>query len=325
MEKYEIERLRSINIEEVAERLGLEVKRHKCLCCFHNERNPSMVFNLRKNTYCCYSCGAHGDVIDLVMQVLNKGFKEACEWLGSPLLLPQRGRDLNPGREDKSSPLWGDKRGAFSPSRYSQYFEHPWLSPEACHFLFDERKLNPRVVRWCRLNSYRDKQGIHWLQIPYYDIEGKLVCIQSRNLSPPKQGGPRFRFPSGESCHLYGQQIIPKLRPDTPIWIAEGPSDTWALLSSSRAAVGIPSATLLKPNDLLPLAGRECHIYPDKDAAGESLYQKLLSAANSIGFCLIRHELPEGCKDYSDFFMRQKQSPHLSSPKGGGMTIRSQG
>lgn len=302
MEKYEIERLRSLNIEEVAERLGLEVKRHKCLCCFHNERNPSMVFNLRKNTYCCYSCGAHGGTIDLVMHVLNKGFVEACQWLGSPLLLPHRGRDLNPGREDKSSTPWGDKRGAFSPSRYSRFFEHPWLSPEACHFLFDERKLNPRVVRWCRLNSYKD-----WLQIPYYSTDNHLIGIQRRYMGhDPEQ--PRFRFPSGESCHLYNQQILAKLRPDTPIWIAEGPSDTWALLSSSKAAVGIPSATLLKPNDLLPLAGRECHIYPDKDAAGEMLYQRLLSAANSIGFCVIRHTLPEGCKDYSEYFCRQKCS-----------------
>ncbi len=315
MEKYEIERLRSLNIEEVAEQLGLEVKGHKCLCCFHNERNPSMVFNLRKNTYCCYSCGAHGGTIDLVMHVLNMGFLEACHWLGGPSFQEEGKRIKEKGKMDVSIPDPSLLRpNSFSPTRYLRFFEHPWLSPEACHFLFDQRHLDPRVVRWCRLNSYQDKQGIHWLQIPYYDIAGKLVGVQSRNLDyhPPKQGergGLRFRFPSGESCHLYNQQVIPMLRPDEPIWIAEGPSDTWAMLSAGHKAVGIPSATLLKPNDLLPLAGRECHVYPDKDDAGEMLYQRLLSAANGIGFCLIRHTLPEGCKDYSDYFCKRNPLP----------------
>ena len=90
MEKYELQKLRDLPIEGVAERLGLEVKKHKCLCPFHNDHHASMSFKVSKNTYRCFVCGASGGPIDLVMRYLHLDFKEACRWLqtlsGSPCL-----------------------------------------------------------------------------------------------------------------------------------------------------------------------------------------------------------------------------------------------
>lgn len=294
MDKFEIQKLRELPIEGVAERLGLTIKHRRCLCQFHEDHTPSM--SLKGSTFRCWSCGAHGGTIDLTMQVLGKNFLESCEWLANEhnIIIC----------DYKAPPIGEAGRGSsFDASRYSRYFDHPWLSPDSCKFLFAVRHLHPAVVKFCRLNSFRD-----WLQIPYYDQHGKLIGIQRRYMgTDPSQ--PRFRFMQGERINLYNQQVISMLRPDEPIYLAEGPSDTWALLSSGKKAVAISSATLLNPNDLLPLAGRECHIYPDKDTAGESLYQKLLSAANDIGFCLIRHELPEGCKDFSDYWVSVNSLP----------------
>ena len=81
MEKYEIEKLRDLPIEGVAERLGLRVSRHKALCPFHDDHSPSLSFSVRRNTYRCFVCGASGDSISLVMRHLNLDFKEACRWL----------------------------------------------------------------------------------------------------------------------------------------------------------------------------------------------------------------------------------------------------
>ena len=41
------------------------------------------------------------------------------------------------------------------------------------------------------------------------------------------------------------------------------------------------------------------------DEAGERLYRQLLNAANEIGACLIRDELPEGCKDFGQWWASQ--------------------
>lgn len=292
MDRFELQKLRELPIEAVAERLGIKVTRHRSLCCFHNEHTASLCYNVAKNTFRCFSCGAHGGVIDLAMHMLGKPFADACRWLAD-----ENNIILTEYKPSEPLPPSGTPK-PFDASRYQRHFEHPWLSPDACRFLFGVRHLHPAVVRFCRLNSFRD-----WLQIPYYNQQGELIGIQRRYMgTDPSQ--PRFRFQQGESCHLYNQQVIPMLQADEPIHIAEGPSDTWALLSSGRKAVGIPSATLVKPNDLLPLAGREVHMFPDADPAGESAYQKLVSAANDIGFCLVRHDLPEGCKDFSDYWVK---------------------
>ena len=78
IERYDIEKLRNLPIESVAQRLGLRVERHKSLCPFHDDSHPSLSFSTRRNTFRCFACGASGGVIDLVMRYLNKDFKEAC-------------------------------------------------------------------------------------------------------------------------------------------------------------------------------------------------------------------------------------------------------
>ena len=79
MERYDIDKLRSLPCEGVAQRLGMKVQHHKALCPFHNDHTPSMTFKGSK--FRCWSCGASGNAIDLVMRHLNLDFKTACRWL----------------------------------------------------------------------------------------------------------------------------------------------------------------------------------------------------------------------------------------------------
>ena len=83
MEKYELQKLRDLPIEGVAERLGLRVTRHKALCPFHDDHHASMSFKVSKNTFRCFVCGASGGTIDLVMRHLHMDFKAACRWLAN--------------------------------------------------------------------------------------------------------------------------------------------------------------------------------------------------------------------------------------------------
>ena len=312
MDKNELQKLRDLPIEGVAERLGLEVKRHKCLCPFHNDHHASMSFKVSRNTYRCFVCGASGGPIDLVMRYLNKPFLDACRWLN---LSP----DPSPSREGRAgttkSPLYleGDRgRFSFDASRYERFFERPWLNDEARRFLFDERRLDPRVVAWCRLTSWKDKQGVPWLQTPYYDREGRLVGIQNRNLV--KGATPRFRFPQGSECTIYNLPVLNLLKPGETLFITEGCSDCWAMLSAGHKAIAIPPATLLtkKDKELLssldssPAQGRSGGVsfamFPDNDAPGERLFLQLKEVLPS----LVRHQLPVGCKDFSDYYVRCK-------------------
>ena len=201
---------------------------------------------------------------------------------------------------------------SFDASRYSRYFERPFLNEEAQKFLFEERRLDERVVRWCRLTSWKDKQGVPWLQIPYYNQEGRLVGVQNRNLI--KGALPRFRFPSGSQCGIYNLPVLNRLRPGDALWITEGSSDCWAMLSAGHKAIAIPSATLLTRKDVELLnalstspqgedgRGLSFHMFPDRDAPGERLFLQLQKVLPS----LVHHQLPSDCKDFSDYYLKLK-------------------
>ena len=294
MDKYELQKLRDLPIEGVAERLGLRVTRHKSLCPFHEDSHPSLSYRVSKNTYRCFVCGVSGGTIDLVMRHLGKDFKEACRWLADEhnIILD----------EWKPAPTDGVQK-PFDASRYERFFERPWLNEETRKFLFEERRLDPRVVRWCRLTSWKDKQGVPWLQTPYYDRKGKLVGVQNRNLI--KGALPRFRFPSGSQCGIYNLPVLNLLKPGEQLFITEGCSDCWAMLSAGHKAIAIPSATLLNKKDLELLQALRSELsirfemWPDNDEPGERLFLQLQKVLPD----LVHHQLPSDCKDFSDYYL----------------------
>ena len=56
-----------------------------CKCIFHSDTNPSLYYNdfnsKYPNTVKCYACGRFADVIDVIMEMQNKDFKGAIEYL----------------------------------------------------------------------------------------------------------------------------------------------------------------------------------------------------------------------------------------------------
>ena len=297
MDRFDIQKLQDLPIEQVAEALGLSVSHHKALCPFHADKHPSLTFHRGRNRYRCFVCDARGGTIDLVMRYLNKPFLEACKWLSEEHSVPV---------VSVAEPVEAPK--PFNASRYERFFERPVLSQEARKFLFEERHLDPRVIRWCRLTSWRDKQGTPWLQTPYYSRDGKLIGIQNRNLI--NGANPRFRFPSGAQCSIYNLPILNLLKPGEPLFLTEGCSDCWSMLSAGHKAIAIPSATLLTRKDekvlgeLASERGTVFHIFPDQDAPGEQLYNRLVQASIKYGFTLVRHQLPASCKDFSDYYLQ---------------------
>ena len=332
MEKYEIQKLRELSIEKVAKQMGMKVEHHKALCPFHVDHHASLTFSKTRNSSRCYVCMRSSiGTIDLAMRYLGKDFPSACRWLAEEHQI-QLEEDSSSGSSSGDSSS-GDNSGksSFDASRYARFFEHPWLNQAARRFLFEERKIDWRVVNWCRLTSWTDKKGINWLQIPYFDNDGRLIGIQNRNLDYTKkksssggcssegnvsseekspgeekeQDAPRFRFPYGARCSIYNLPVVKRLKPGERLFITEGCSDCWAMLSAGHKAIAIPSATLLKPEDkqLLTDIGRlyqvEFHMFPDQDVPGESLFMQLREMLPQ----LVHHQLPPGCKDFSEYYL----------------------
>ena len=325
IDKLDIEKLQHLPIEHVAEALGMTVTHHKALCPFHADKHPSLTFHRGRNRYRCFVCDAHGGPIDLVMNLLHKSFLEACQWLGAEEIQGSKFKV-----QTVAEPVEAPK--PFNASKYERFFQRPWLSEEAKHFLFEERRLDARVVRWCRLTSWRDKQGTPWLQTPYYSREGKLIGIQNRNLAyrphsalDAESPQPRFKFPQGAKCSIYNLPVLNRLQTGDVLYIAEGCSDAWSLLSSGHKSIAIPSATLLskKDKEQLSIINSQLSIrfamYPDQDAPGERLFLQLRDILPNLE----RHQLPSNCKDYSDYYL-QSLDPHSALDAESPSSLNSQ-
>lgn len=304
IERQDILKVSDLPIEQVADALGLKVARHWSLCPFHNDSRPSLHYNVGKNKYRCYVCDHYGGPIDLCMEMMNLNFHDAVCWLAQAFGIviedkhPKRFAGMRPRqilpveKEQEVKPI--------DPQRLVPLVEHPVLTDAARAFLFGERRLDERVIRWCGISS----TDTHLL-IPYFGIDNRLRTVQWRYLGRHAReqlpNEPRFRFPRGSQCHVYNLQIVPQLRPGEPLFVTEGCSDCWAMLSAGHKAIAIPSATLLKPDDLEPLRGLPLHMYPDNDAPGERLFLRLREVTDRI----TRHQLPPGCKDFADYYVQK--------------------
>lgn len=359
--KFDIQKLRELDILQVADLLGMGLRNKRALCIHHDDHHPSLAFNVRKNTCHCYSCGFSADTIALVRERLNLGFSEACRWLADhfDVYIGDEHRDTH--RKDvKKAVTASDRRMAslrahfaethvshghpssayVAPSSvdvefYQQMFRQMHLSESGRRFLFEERLLSPEALKVCQIVSTEQSvcmarvgRGVFdgpSLIFPYFDQEGRLVSVQSRYLgkkrpessfdmnkvsvdeAKPKEI-PRFKFAPGSHRMIYGLDRLKNYLPDEPLLITEGPSDCWTALTLGFHAIAIPSATLFDRSFQALLAGRNLHIFPDQDEAGLSLYFELKQALPS----LVYHQLPEGCKDLSEYYLKLRRSEGMT-------------
>lgn len=326
IDNFDIQKLQDLPIEQVAEALGLGVSRHKCLCPFHADSRPSLTFNRGKNRYRCYVCDARGGSIDLVMNTQGWKFREACQWLAHEfgiILGDDSGSHLQQVRKQvraaKATPEPAEKPDL---PYLTRLMSQPVINEQAARFLYAERKIKPEVVRQLGLSSisyscpmssspkpsYFDGPA---LLIPYRDCQGNLISVQSRYLGTGDR--PRFRFPKGSQCHIFNLDILGSVKEGEPLFLTEGVSDCLAVMSAGYKAIAIPSATLLKPQDVevirytLLSKHSTLHMYPDQDEPGERLFESLCrlidnSSACGHHFSIVRHQLPSGFKDIGAYY-----------------------
>ena len=302
MNKIDLDEIRATPIEEVAENLGIGIVRHMALCPFHNDKHPSLHFDLKKNRYKCFACGASGNVIDLVMRYNNMEFKEAINWIGN--------KEANTAK-DNAYETKESREEAVDIEYLEVLMKNVCINEDAARFLFDERRIDSRVVEWCGLTSVSsDTPCWRWgkafydapsLLIPYRDVDGKLLTVQGRYLGKEKK--PRFKFPQGSQAGMYNKQVIATLKKGDELWITEGPSDCWAMMSAGRKAVAIPSATSLTTGDLRLLGdglqkGVSLHMAPDNDRPGMELFKTLKRHFPDLQ----GHVLPDGVKDFGEMW-----------------------
>lgn len=80
----------AVRLTDALDFYGITVNRAGfCSCPFHPEKTPSMRI-YKDDSFYCFGCGAHGDVIDLVMRLFGLSFTEAVDKLAADFHLTRK-------------------------------------------------------------------------------------------------------------------------------------------------------------------------------------------------------------------------------------------
>jgi len=116
----------------------------------------------------------------------------------------------------------------------------------------------------------RDAQGKYGqpvVEIPYFAADGSLIRTKVRT----RKG--TFWLPDGTGTPLYGQWMLAKL--SGPVLLVEGESDCHAAWQRGVCAVGLPGASMWKPEFTPLLAGREVLVWQEPDEGGATMVAKV--------------------------------------------------
>lgn len=334
-----VTRMDELSIESVAEKLGIEVKRHKARCFMHDDHTPSLKFSTVKNMFFCFVCNKGGGPIQLVMEHEKWNFHDACLWLAKEfnIAIPESKGYVKPVKKTVHKTYLTEKEeqgNTFDEEILRWLIEKAGLSEEAQKFLFEERHFNKEVISNLNIKSVSDskkakdaliakfeeercvKSGIvkrgeygsyfyfytPCLLFPYYEQDGKLVGIQSRYLGK-KNDAPRFQFLATQKTRLFNLPILNTLKRGDKLYISEGITDCLAMLSSGLKAVAIPSATIQPQEDLILLKNYDLYMYPDQDDAGQRAFIELRRFFVNNYSTVKAEKLPERAKDYCDYYI----------------------
>lgn len=329
----------SLSCESVAERFGIEVRRHKALCFMHEDHHPSLsFFGKNRERWNCFVCNKGGSAIDFVTEYTEFNFVEACQWLcqtfGIPIENYSPVKSAIKAIRIKQKLKLEEAEKPFSKDVAQWILDNNSLTKKGKEFLFGKRFLSSEVVKQLNIVSIDDSKLLvenmikafdsktlqdsgfititngklyfrlftPCLIFPYYDKRDSLVGMQSRYLGKNLEA-PRFQFISSQKARLFNLPVLNTMKYGEDLYISEGITDCLALLSAGKKAVAIPSATILPLFDLIKLKTYKLHMYPDQDNAGRQAFINLRRFFINHYASFKVEYLPEGVKDYSEYYI----------------------
>jgi DNA primase len=162
------------------------------LCPFHNEKTPSFTVNEDKGFYHCFGCGAHGSVMDFVMQTEGLEFPQAVEKLAAEagMQVPRESPEER-ARAERQQTLGGAVE--FAARHFEQQLRASAGRPGLEYF--KRRGLNDDTIGRFRLGYAPDSR--HGLKVALEKAGiPEAISIEAGLLIKPEDGGhayDRFR------------------------------------------------------------------------------------------------------------------------------------
>jgi DNA primase len=266
----------------IGERLRRSGKDHyRGLCPIHlGEGRDAFHGDLRKNIFHCFSCGAGGNVLDLVAQLEQCSVREAALQLQRRYLATESAVPVRPQlpRRDQLVTKKRESNPALSFCLTGLDATHPYVSA---------RGLSWATATHFGIGFYNGRGIMHGrLAIPIHDEHGRLVAYGGRSVVTED---PRYRFPAGfrKSVVLFNYHRAAALARDGVV-VVEGFFDSMRVHQAGyQSVVALMGAALSGAQEnLVAQRFRQVTLMLDGDQAGRTASRA--AAQRLAGRCSIR-------------------------------------
>lgn len=262
------------------------IKKHKItgdnltgLCPFHDDRANSFSVDLKTGKWHCFAENDGGNFVTFYAKLHGLDTKEAYKQI-----LEKYGALSEPQEKPK------EKKPGLDHYTVSQYS-------------FEKRLPEEWLKEQCCLQTKKDRNGVQYLYIPYFDAEKNLALHRKR------YGGKQFRWEYGktEKLCMYGLWQIEAIRNIGYAALVEGESDSQSMWYMGISTLGIPGASMMRADWAGVLQDLKLYIHVEPDKGGETFLAKVTRALRDgrfVGEVYKWSCRTLGCKDPSEVYMK---------------------
>lgn len=243
------------------------------LCPFHDDRKNSFSVDLKTGKWHCFSEEIGGNFLDFYAKIHGTDTTEAYKEI-----LKSYGKD-----EERPQ----DRNYSLEQYAKEKHLPEQWLKD------------------FCRIETGKDRRaGTTYMKIPYFDRNGKQVVYRKRYAHKDF----RWQYGSGGKIGLYGEWRLQSVGAGDPMILEEGESDAQSLWYMGFNALGVPGASMFKPNHAAQVMGLKIYLHREKDGGGDTFMCKTMDGLRRGGFEGEIYAFScgdiEGCKDPSDVLIK---------------------
>ena len=305
-----------INIAEVIGKHTRLDKNNKAICPFHDDKNPSLSVNIKKQYFHCFGCGASGDVFKFLELITKKTFKEVLHDLAdiAGVKISDTGGSYNRFSEERQIEEVLSKTASFYHKNLSgdakDYLTKRGLNQEIIDKFeigFGVLGLRDYLIKTCefqldlclKAGVLKERAGniidTFYNRIIFSNIVGgRTVYLTGRSLDDIE---PKYRNINKEITHLYNEDVLH----NDEVFVVEGIIDCITLTLYGYPTVGIYGTNNFKPYSAEKFKNcNKVYIVMDGDEAGRNASIKISELLGNSSRIVM---LPEGI-DPNEFFLK---------------------
>ncbi len=250
------------------------------LCPFHDDTNNSFSVDLKTGRWKCHAEDRGGNFTSFYAEINQMDTKEAYK----EILKKYDAYEDKEAEEKRKDTM---QLSTYTVSQYSfeKHLPEEWLTKQ------------------CGLQTKKDKNGVSYLYIPYFNETGREVTYRKRYAN--KQF--RWKYGAGKDICLYGAWKMETIRSAGYAVLVEGESDSQSMWHMGISTLGIPGASMMRTEWADTLQDLKIYIHVEPDKGGETFLAKVTKAlkeGNFIGEVYKWSCKNLGCKDPSDVLIK---------------------